>query len=169
MIAGTPEYGYIKRILFSHLSTQIFNDVFEATRSNSLSDEEFIRRFSEKVGLLEILVLYIGLSIGRYDQEEGGKWIVEAFGTLTQVYAWRRCFFRQIFRGEYDLKHPVSLTKPVYPELKEDLVELPRAFVPGISEKIQHAAGERKTLAGRVNWRMERGRNSLKFRVTVLR
>jgi DNA-binding transcriptional ArsR family regulator len=136
LVAGALKYGYIRRIMFSVLSTQIFNDVFEATGRRSWSDEEFVRRFSKKVGLLATFVLYTGLSIGRDDPEEGGKWIEDAFGTLFQKYAWRRCFFRQIFGGEYNLKNPVLLKEPVSPELRDGLVKLPEAFVPGLSSKI---------------------------------
>lgn len=136
LIAGALEHGHIKRILFSVLSTQIFNDVFEATGNREWTDKEFIHRFSEKVGLLELTVLYIGLSIGRKDPVEGGRWIEEAFGTLIQKYAWRRCFFRQIMRGEYELKHPVLLEEPVTLEFKDKLVRLPEAFVPKVTEKI---------------------------------
>jgi hypothetical protein len=96
----------------------------------------FIHRFNEKVGLLELAVLYIGLSIGRKDPEEGGRWIEDAFGTLIQKYAWRRCFFRQIMGGEYDLKHPVLLEEPVTLEFKGKLVGLPGAFVPDVTAKI---------------------------------
>ena len=97
------------------------------------TDEEFIHRFNEKVGLLELTVLYIGLSIGRKNPEEGGRWIEEAFGTLIQKYAWRRCFFRQIMGGEYELKSPVLLEEPVSLEFKGELVSLPGAFVPGVT------------------------------------
>ena len=136
LVAGALEHGYIKRILFSVLSTQLFNDVFEATGTREWTDKEFIRRFNEKVGLLELAVLYIGLSIGRKDPEEGGRWIEEAFGTLIQKYAWRRCFFRQILGGEYELKRPVLLEDPVTLEVKDKLVRLPEAFVPKVTAKI---------------------------------
>ena len=136
LVAGALEHGYIKRILFSVLSTQVFNDVFDATGTREWTDKEFIHRFNEKVGLLELTVLYIGLSIGRKDPEEGGRWIEEAFGTLIQKYAWRRCFFRQIMGGEYELKHPVLLEEPVTLEFKGKLVGLPGAFVPDVTAKI---------------------------------
>jgi len=136
LVAGALKHGYISRILFSVLSTQLFNDVFAATGSRAWSDEEFVRRVSKKIGALAIFVLYVGLSIGREDPEEGGKWIEEAFGTLIQKYAWRRCFFRQILGGEYPLKHPVLLREPVTPEFREKLVRLPEAFVPGVTSKI---------------------------------
>jgi DNA-binding Lrp family transcriptional regulator len=136
LLAGALKYGYIRRILFSVLSTQIFNDVFEATGKGAWSDEEFVRRFSQKIGGLAIFVLYLGLSIGIDDPEEGGKWIEDAFGTLFQKYAWRRCFFRQIFGGGYDLRTPILLKEPVSPELRGDLVKLPEAFIPGLSSKI---------------------------------
>jgi DNA-binding transcriptional ArsR family regulator len=136
LVAGAFEHGYIKRILFSVLSTQLFNDVFEATGTGEWTDKEFIHRFNEKVGLLELTVLYIGLSIGRDDPEEGGRWIEEAFGTLIQKYAWRRCFFRQIEGGEYELKRPVLLKGPVTVEFKDKLVKLPEAFVPNVTAKI---------------------------------
>lgn len=136
LVAGALEHGYIKRILFSVLSTQLFNDVFEATGTREWTDKEFIHRFNEKVGLLELAVLYIGLSIGRKDPEEGGRWIEEAFGTLIQKYAWRRCFFRQIMGGKYELKRPVLLEEPVTVEFKDKLVRLPEAFVPKVTAKI---------------------------------
>ena len=136
LIAGALEYGYVKRVLFSVLSTQVFNDVFEATGTRKWTDKEFIQRFTEKVGLLESIVLYVGLSIGRKNPTEGGRWIEDAFGTLIQKYAWRRCFFRQIMGGEYDLKNPVILKEPVTVEFKDKLVRLPEAFVPDITEKI---------------------------------
>jgi len=136
LVAGALKHGYIRRILFSVLSTQLFNDVFAATGSGAWSDEEFVRRVSKKIGVLAIFVLYAGLSIGREDPEEGGKWIEDAFGTLIQKYAWRRCFFRQILGGEYDLKHPVILQEPVAPEFSGELVRLPEAFVHGLTAKI---------------------------------
>lgn len=136
LVAGAMKHGHIRRILFSVLSTQVFNDVFEATNSGAWSNEEFVAKFSKKIGALAIFVLYVGLSIGREDPEEGGKWIEEAFGTLIQKYAWRRCFFRQILGGPYDLKHPVVLQEPVTPEFSGELVRLPEAFVPGLTAKI---------------------------------
>ena len=136
LISGALKHGYIRRILFSILSTQVFNDVFEATGNKAWSDREFVQRFSKKIGILAMFVLYVGLSIGREDPEEGGKWIEEAFGTLIQKYAWRRCFFRQILEGEYDLKRPVILQEPVTPELMGGLVRLPEAFVPGLTAEI---------------------------------
>lgn len=136
LIAGRVEHGHVKRILFSVLSTQVFNDVFEATGKQEWTDKEFINRFSEKVGLLELVALYIGLSIGKNDPAEGGKWIEEAFGTLIQKYAWRRCFSRQIMRGEYDLKKPVHLKGSVNIEVKGKLITLPGAYVPNVTEEI---------------------------------
>jgi len=136
LIAGALKHGHIRRTLFSVLSTQMFNDVFEATNSGAWSNEEFVRRLSKKIGALAIFVLHVGLSIGREDPEEGGKWIEEAFGTLIQKYAWRRCFFRQILGGPYDLKHPVVLQEPVTPEFSGELVKLPEAFVSGLTAKI---------------------------------
>lgn len=136
LVAGALKHGYIRRTLFSVLSTRVFNDVFEATASQAWSDKEFVSRFSKKIGVLAIFVLYVGLSIGQEDPEEGGKWIEEAFGTLIQKYAWRRCFFRQILKGEYDLKRPVVLQEPVIPEFIGELVRLPDAFVPGLTARI---------------------------------
>ena len=124
------------------LSTQVFNDVFEAAGTKELTAKEVITRFSEKVGLLELVVLYVGLSIGQRDPAEGGRWIEEAFGTLIQKYAWRRCFFRQIMDGEYKLTHPVLLDDPVTLEVKDKLVRLPEAFVPRVTEKILRAMPE---------------------------
>ena len=136
LVAGAMKHGYIRRILFSVLSTQVFNDVFEATSSGAWSDEEFVERLSKKIGVVAIFVLYVGLSIGREDPEEGGKWIEEAFGTLIQKYAWRRCFLRQILEGPYDLNPPVMLQEPVSPEFSGELVKLPEAFVPGLTARI---------------------------------
>jgi len=136
LVAGGLEHGHIRRILFSVLSTHVFHDVFEATGKSTWSDKEFIRRFTKKIGLLAVFVLYVGLSIGREDPEEGGKWIEETFGTLIQKYAWRRCFLRQILDGPYDLKPPVILQEPVSPEFSGELVKLPEAFVPGLTARI---------------------------------
>jgi DNA-binding Lrp family transcriptional regulator len=136
LLSGGLEHGYIKRILFSMLSTRIFNDLFEATGKNELSDQDFTRKFIEKVGLVESLILYIGLSVGLQDPEEGGKWIEEGFGTLIQKYAWRRCFFRQIMGGEYELLFPVTLKKSPKVEVKGSLITLPGAFVPKVTEEI---------------------------------
>jgi len=122
----------------------VFNDVFEATGKRAWSDKEFVQRFTKKIGVLAIFVLYVGLSRGREDPEEGGKWIEEAFGTLIQKYAWRRCFFRQILEGEYDLKYPVLLREPVAPKFKDELVVLPEAFVSGLTAKILGALREIK-------------------------
>jgi DNA-binding Lrp family transcriptional regulator len=136
LIAGRVEHGYVKRILFSVLSTQVFNDVFEATGTGKLSDKEFIQKFSQKVGLLESFVLFIGLAVSKDDPAEGGKWIEDAFGTLIQKYAWRRCFSRQILGGEYDLKKSVHLKGSVNIEVKGRLVTLPGAYIPNVTEEI---------------------------------
>ena len=79
---------------------------------------------------------YLGLTIGKNDPAEGGKWIEEGFGTLIQKYAWRRCFSRQIMGGEYDLVKPVQLKGSVNLELKGELITLPGAYVPGVTEEI---------------------------------
>jgi hypothetical protein len=142
LIAGNLKDGYVKRTLFSMLSTQIFNDLFEATGKGQLDDKDFIERFGKKVGLLESLTLYIGLIIGRQNPAEGGKWIEEGFGTLIQKYAWRRCLFRQIMGGEYDLLFDVHLQKSPKAEVKGSLISLPGAFVPKVTEEILRALPE---------------------------
>ena len=136
LLTGGLECGYIKRGVFSVLSTQLFNDLFEATGTGKLSDKEFIQKFNQKVGLLQSFVLYIGLSVGKNDPAEGGKWIEDAYGTLIQKYAWRRCFSRQIMGGEYDLKNPVHLKGSVNIEVKGRLITLPGAYVPNVTEEI---------------------------------
>ena len=136
LYTGGLEQGYIKRGVFSVLSTQLFNDLFEATGTGKLSDKEFIEKFNEKVGLLESFILYLGLTMRKQDPAEGGKWIEEGFGTLIQKYAWRRCFSRQIMRGEYDLIEPVRLKGSVNLEVKGELITLPGAYVSGVTEEI---------------------------------
>ena len=136
LLTGGLECGYIKRGVFSVLSTQLFNDIFDATASGKLSDKEFIEKFNQKVGLIESFILYLGLTIGKKDPTEGGKWIEEGFGTLIQKYAWRRCFSRQIMGGEYDLKKPVHLKGSVNIEVKGRLITLPGAYVPNVTEEI---------------------------------
>lgn len=136
LLTGGLECGYIKRGVFSVLSTQLFNDLFEATGTGKLSDKEFIQKFNQKVGLLESFILYLGLTVGKNDPAEGGKWIEDGFGTLIQKYAWRRCFSRQIMGGEYDLKKPVHLKGSVNIEVKGRLVTLPGAYVPNVTEEI---------------------------------
>ena len=136
LLTGGLECGYIKRGVFSVLSTQLFNDLFEATGTGKLSDKDFIQRFNEKVGLLESFILYLGLTLRKNDPTEGGKWIEEGFGTLIQKYAWRRCFSRQIMHGEYDLLKPVQLKGSVNLEVKGELITLPGAYVPGVTEEI---------------------------------
>jgi DNA-binding transcriptional ArsR family regulator len=136
LMVGRLEHGYIRRTVFSVLSTQLFNGLFEATASGKLSDKEFIQKFNEKVGLLESFILYLGLTMRKQDPAEGGKWIEEGFGTLIQKYAWRRCFSRQIMGGEYDLIKPVRLKGSVNLEVKGELITLPGAYVPGVTEEI---------------------------------
>jgi hypothetical protein len=86
--------------------------------------------------LLASFTLYLGFTIGKDDPAEGGKWIEEGFGTLIQKYAWRRCFSRQIMHGEYDLVKPVKLNGSVNLEVKGELITLPGAYVPGVTEEI---------------------------------
>ena len=142
LLVGGLESGYIKRGVFSVLSTQLFNDLFEATGTGKLSHKEFIQKFSEKVGLLESFILLIGLTLKKNDPAEGGKWIEDAFGTLIQKYAWRRCFSRQIMGGEYELKKPVHLKGSVNIEVRGKLIALPGAYVPNITEEILRSMPE---------------------------
>ena len=136
LLIGGLECGYIKRGVFSVLSTQLFNDLFDATVSGKISDKEFIETFNQKVGLLESFILFLGLKISKKDPAEGGKWIEEGFGTLIQKYAWRRCFSRHIMGGEYDLKKPVHLKGSVNIEVKGKLITLPGAYVSNVTEEI---------------------------------
>jgi len=138
LLAGATIHGHIQRTLFSYLSTQVFNDLFIALEDGSIPNKVFFESFSKKIGVVAMYTLLIGLERARDDPDESGKWFEEAFGDLIQKYSWRRCFYRQIFGGAYDLKHPVNLKEPVMPEVKDELIRLPEAFEPGLTGRLHH-------------------------------
>jgi len=132
---------HVQRSLFSILSMHLFNDVLETASTGKLSDEEFTRLFTSRIGVIAMYTLLRGLSIAVKDQDEAGKWIEEGFGTLIQKDGWRICLNRQIFGKPVPLKHPITLKKPVMPEITVDeggiiRVRLPVAIERGLTTKI---------------------------------
>ena len=129
------EYDYAQRIVFSYLSTRIFNQLYK--RAGKMNDDEFLESFIKKIGLVAVATLLVGLDIGREHPEEGSRWIEEGIGTLIQVYAWRVCLFRQLLGGPYELKGMIELKEPVRLNITDDeLVVIPAAFEKGLTEAI---------------------------------
>ena len=143
------DYGPVQRVVFSTLSTKIFNDLFEV--AGRISHEEFLDEFTRKVGLLAVVAMLIGLEVSTEDFDdkkviipkyarEGAEWIERAFATPFQKYAWRRCLFRQVYGGPYRLKEPVELDDPAMIEFTKEgdkiLVKPTAAYGPKTTEKI---------------------------------
>jgi len=131
---------HVQRSLFSVLSMHLFNEILEGASAGRLSDEEFTRLYTERIGALAMYTLLTGLSRARRDPEEAGRWIEEAFGTLVQMDGWRICLNRQIFGKPVPLRHPITLKRPVVPEiiLEEGTVyvKLPEAIEPGLTGRV---------------------------------
>lgn len=134
------QWKHTQRSLFSVLAMHIFDDVLEKASSKDLTDEEFTKKFTSKVGALAMYTILVGLSKAQSSPDEAGKWIEEAFGTLIQKNGWRICLNRQIFGGPISLKTPINLKQPVAPEIKiEDgviYIKLPASIEPGLTSKV---------------------------------
>lgn len=132
--------GHVQRNLFSILSMALFDDVLDGASSGKFSDEAFADVFTKRIGVLAMYTLLTGLYMARESPEEAGKWIEEAFGTLIQKDGWRVCINRQIFGKPVRLRHPITLKKPVVPEItiEEDViyVRLPEAIEPGLTARV---------------------------------
>jgi len=132
--------GHVQRSLFSILSMHLFNDILEGASTSRLTDEEFTRLFTSRVGVLAMYTLLAGLSKAVKDPEEAGKWIEEGFGTLIQKDGWRTCLNRQIFGRPVPLRRPITLKKPVVPEITVEegviRVRLPAAIERGLAARI---------------------------------
>ncbi len=118
----------------------LFDDVLEDASSGKLADEEFTRLFTNRIGVLAMYTMLVGLSKANRSPEEAGKWIEEAFGTLVQKDGWRICLNRQIFGGRVRLRRPIKLKQPVAPEIIIEegaiFVKLPSAIEPGLAAKV---------------------------------
>lgn len=114
-------WGHAQRSLFSVLAMHLFDDLYEKAGQGKLSDEEFTKLFTTRIGALAMYTMLVGLGKAeehpRNGPKEGGKWIEEAFGTLTQKDGWRSCLDRQVFGGEVILKNTIRLGHPLMPEV----------------------------------------------------
>lgn len=133
-------WKHAQRSLFSVLAMHLFDDIFEKTGRGEIRNEEFMRLFVDRVGVLALYTLLVGFGKAEKHPEEGGKWIEEAFGTLIQKDGWRACLNHQIFGGLVTLKSPIRLEQPLAPEIKlvdETIyVSLPSAIQPGLAGKV---------------------------------
>ncbi len=133
-------WKHAQRSLFSVLAMHLFDDVLEDASSGKLADEEFTRLFTNRIGVLAMYTMLVGLSKANRSPEEAGKWIEEAFGTLVQKDGWRICLNRQIFGGRVRLRRPIKLKQPVAPEIIIEegaiFVKLPSAIEPGLAAKV---------------------------------
>lgn len=131
---------HVQRSLFSVLSMHLFNDVLEDASTGRLTDEEFTRIFTGRIGALAMYTLLTGLSMATKDPEEAGKWVEEAFGTLIQKSGWRTCLNRQIFGKPMPLKHPITLKEHPVPEITVEegviYVKLPSSIEPGLTMRV---------------------------------
>jgi len=131
---------HVQRSLFSVLSMHLFNEVLEGASTGELTDEEFTRLFTERIGALAMYTMLTGLAKAGEDPGEAGRWIEEAFGTLVQKDGWRICMNRQIFGQPVALRHPITLKKPVVPEIRVEegtiYVKLPEAIEPGLTARV---------------------------------
>lgn len=131
---------HVQRSLFSILSMHLFNEILEGASAGKLSDEEFTRLFTSRIGTLAMYTLLQGLSTSKLDPEEAGKWIEEAFGTLIQKDGWRVCLNRQIFGKPVPLRHRITLKQPVVPEITIEegtiYVRMPSAIEPGLAARV---------------------------------
>jgi DNA-binding transcriptional regulator YhcF (GntR family) len=133
-------WKHAQRCLFSVLAMHLFDDILEEASTGKLSDKEFTKLFTNRIGVLAMFTLLTGLSLAKLDPEEAGKWIEEAFGTLIQKDGWRVCLNRQIFGKPVPLRRKIMLKQPVRPEITiEDgaiYVRLPVAIEPGFSGRV---------------------------------
>jgi len=131
---------HAQRSLFSVLAMHLFDELYEQTGQNKLSDEEFTKLFTTKIGALAMYTMLIGLSKAEKYPEEGGKWIEEAFGTLIQKDGWRSCLNHQVFEKIIKLTNSIRLGEPLTPEITvEDgtiYIRLPSAIQPGLAGKV---------------------------------
>ena len=131
---------HVQQSLFSVLSMHLFNDILEGASTGRLTDEEFTRLFTGRIGALAMYTMLTGLSMAKKDPDEAGKWIEEAFGTLIQKDGWRICLNRQIFGKPVPLRRPITLKRPVMPEiiLEEGTiyVKRPAAIEPGLTARV---------------------------------
>jgi hypothetical protein len=131
---------HAQRSLFSVLAMHLFDQLFEQTGQGKLSDEEFTKLFTTKIGVLAMYTMLVGLSKAKNHSKEGGKWIEDAFGTLIQKDGWRSCLSHQVFKGIVELKNTIRLGEPLTPEITvEDgtiYIRLPSAIQPGLAGKV---------------------------------
>lgn len=131
---------HAQRSLFSVLAMHLFDDIFEKAGEGKLSDEEFTRVFTCRVGALAMYTLLVGLCKAGKHPEEGGRWIEEAFGTLIQKDGLRMCLNRQLFLKVVTLKSPIKLEEPLRHEIElgdETIyVRLPSAIQPGSAGRV---------------------------------
>jgi DNA-binding Lrp family transcriptional regulator len=133
-------WKHAQRSLFSVLAMHLFDEIYEKAGQGKLSDEEFTRLFTTRIGALAMYTMLVGLGKAEKHPEEGGKWIEEAFGTLVQKDGWRSCLNHQVFQGIVELKSSIRLGEPLTPEITvEDetiYVRLPLAIQPGLAGKV---------------------------------
>lgn len=130
----------VQRSLFSILSMHLFNRILEGASAGKLSDEEFTKLFTGRVGALAMYTLLTSLSMADKDPDQAGKWMEEAFGTLIQKDGWRICLNRQIFGKPVPLRRQITLKTPVTPEIVIEegtiYVKLPESIEPGLSARV---------------------------------
>ena len=133
-------WKHAQRSLFSVLAMHLFDELYEETGQGKLSDEEFTRLFTTRIGALAMYTMLVGLSKAEKHPEEGGKWIEEAFGTLIQKDGWRSCLDHQVFQGIVTLTNSIRLGEPLTPEITvEDgtiYIRLPSSIQPGLAGKV---------------------------------
>ena len=133
-------WKHAQRSLFSVLAMHLFDDIFERTGKGDMDDEEFVKLFTDRIGLLAMYTLLVGLEKAEKHPMEGGRWVEEAFGTLIQKDGWRACLNRQVFRGIVKLKSSIRLEQPLTPEIVVDgetiYVKPPSAIQPGLAGKV---------------------------------
>ena len=131
---------HAQRSLFSVLAMHLFDELYEQTGQGKLSDEEFTKLFTTKIGALAMYTMLVGLSKGKMHSKEGGKWIEEAFGTLIQKDGWRSCLNHQVFKEIVKLTNSIRLGEPLTPEITvEDgtiYIRPPSAIQPGLAGKV---------------------------------
>jgi DNA-binding transcriptional regulator YhcF (GntR family) len=131
---------HAQRSLFSVLAMHLFDDIFEKTGQGKLNDEEFTRFFVNRIGVLALFTLLVGLGKAGKNPKEAGRWIEDAFGTLIQKDGWRACLDRQLFKKIVILKSPVKLEQPLRHEIEirdETIyVRLPSAIQRGSAGRV---------------------------------
>lgn len=136
-------WKHAQRSLFSVLAMHLFDDIFERAGQGRLTDEEFTRLFTSKIGFLAMYTMLVGISKAESHPEEGGKWIEEAFATLIQKDGWRMCLNRQIFHDVVKLRNTIRLEQPLRPEIETAdetiYVRLPAAIQPGLAGEVLKA------------------------------